>query len=43
MTQITSIEQLREIIPAPSEKAFAKIRDRLCKQGRAFIARCPLR
>lgn len=41
MTQITSIEQLREIIPAPSDKAFAKIRDRLCQQGRAFIARCP--
>jgi PPOX class probable FMN-dependent enzyme len=41
MTQITSIEQLREIIPAPSDKAFAKIRDRLCGQGVALIERCP--
>lgn len=41
MTQITSIEQLREIIPAPSDKAFAKIRDRLCGQGIALVERCP--
>jgi PPOX class probable FMN-dependent enzyme len=41
MTQITTLEQLREIIPAPSDKAFAKIRDRLCGQGIAFIERCP--
>jgi PPOX class probable FMN-dependent enzyme len=41
VTQITSIEQLREIIPAPSDKAFAKIRDRLCGQGIALIERCP--
>lgn len=41
MTQIASIEQLREIIPAPSDKAFAKIRDRLCGQGIALIERCP--
>lgn len=41
MAQITSIEQLREIIPAPSDKAFAKIRDRLCQQGMAFIRRSP--
>ncbi|MEO5586801.1 MAG: pyridoxamine 5'-phosphate oxidase family protein [Novosphingobium sp.] len=41
MTRITSIEQLREIIPAPSDKAFAKIRDRLCGQGIALVERCP--
>jgi PPOX class probable FMN-dependent enzyme len=41
MTQITTMAQLREIIPAPSEKAFAKLRDRLCRQGIAFIERCP--
>jgi uncharacterized protein len=41
MTQITTLEHLRDIIPAPSEKAFAKIRDRLCGQGVAFIERCP--
>ena len=41
MARITSIEQLREIIPAPSAKAFAKIRDRLCGQGIAFVERCP--
>lgn len=41
MPQITTIEQLREIIPAPSEKAFAKIRPKLCGQGVAFIERCP--
>ena len=41
MSQIHSMEQLREIIPAPSQKAFAKIRDRLCGQGIAFIERSP--
>lgn len=41
MTQITTMEQLREIIPAPSEKAFAKIRDRLCPQGKRFIEGSP--
>jgi predicted pyridoxine 5'-phosphate oxidase superfamily flavin-nucleotide-binding protein len=41
MTQITSIEQLREIIFTPNDKAFAKIRDRLCDQGIALIERCP--
>ena len=40
MTQITTLEELREIIPAPSEKAFAKIRDHLCAQGIAFLSRC---
>jgi PPOX class probable FMN-dependent enzyme len=41
MTQITTMAQLREIIPAPSERAFAKLRDRLCGQGIAFVERCP--
>lgn len=41
MPQITTIEELREIIPAPSGKAFAKIRPKLCGQGVAFIERCP--
>lgn len=41
MTQITTLEQLREIIPAPSDRAFAKIRPHVCEQGRAFVARCP--
>ncbi len=41
MAQIMTMEHLREIIPAPSPKAFAKIRDRLCRQGKDFINRCP--
>jgi PPOX class probable FMN-dependent enzyme len=41
MTRITTMQQLREIIPAPSDKAFAKIRDRLCAQAIAFTERCP--
>ncbi|MBW8785918.1 MAG: pyridoxamine 5'-phosphate oxidase family protein [Novosphingobium sp.] len=41
MAQITTMEQLREIIPTPTAKAFAKIRDRLCSQGIAFLERCP--
>lgn len=41
MTQITTPEQLRELIPAPSEKAFAKIRDQLCVQGIEFIRAAP--
>lgn len=41
MSAITTIEQLREIIPAPSERSFAKIRDRLCRQSMAFVARSP--
>src|SRR5687767_9185819 len=40
MPQITTVEQLREIIPAPSAKAFAKIRDHLCAQSIAFLSRC---
>lgn len=41
MARITTLEQLREIIPAPSATAFAKLRDRLCHQGIAFIERSP--
>lgn len=41
MVQITSMAQLRERIPDPGPKASAKLRDRLCDQGRAFIARSP--
>ena len=41
MAQITSLERLREIIPDPGPKAGAKLRDRLCEQGIAFIARSP--
>jgi len=41
MAQIDSLERLREIIPAPSPIGPAKIRDRLCGQGIAFIERCP--
>lgn len=41
MTQITSVEQLREIIPEPSARAAAKLRDRLCGQGIEFIRRSP--
>src|SRR4051812_9915963 len=41
MVQITSLAQLRELIPDPGPKASAKLRDRLCDQGMAFIARSP--
>jgi PPOX class probable FMN-dependent enzyme len=41
MGQILTREALRAIIPEPSPTAFAKIRDRLCDQGMAFIRRCP--
>ncbi|SEO77749.1 MSMEG_1061 family FMN-dependent PPOX-type flavoprotein [Trujillonella endophytica] len=41
MGRISTIEQLREIVPEPSPTAFAKIRDRLCDQGREFLARSP--
>ncbi len=40
MGRITTLEQLREIIPAPSERAFAKIRERLCGQGVEFVGSC---
>jgi PPOX class probable FMN-dependent enzyme len=42
MVQITTMEQIRQIIPDPGPRAGAKLRDRLCDQGIAFIARCPL-
>jgi predicted pyridoxine 5'-phosphate oxidase superfamily flavin-nucleotide-binding protein len=32
---------IAEIIPAPSDRAFAKIRDRLCSQGMDFVRRAP--
>ena len=41
MAQISSMDRLREIIPDPGVKAGAKLRDRLCDQGTAFIARSP--
>lgn len=41
MTQISTLEQLRAIIPDPGPKAGAKLRDRLCDQGIAFIRRSP--
>lgn len=41
MTQITTMEQLRAIIPDPGPKAGAKLRDRLCEQGIPFIRRSP--
>lgn len=41
MTQILTQDALRALIPEPSPAAFAKIRDRLCDQGVAFIRRCP--
>jgi PPOX class probable FMN-dependent enzyme len=41
MTRITTREQLRKIIPEPSEKAFAKIRSQLCEQGIEFVRAAP--
>ena len=41
MPQITSMAQLRALIPDPGPRASAKLRDRLCEQGRAFITRSP--
>jgi PPOX class probable FMN-dependent enzyme len=41
MAQIASFERLREIIPDPGPKAGAKLRDRLCDQGIAFVRRSP--
>ena len=41
MAQITTMEQLRRIIPDPGPRAAAKLRDRLCDQGIAFIRRSP--
>jgi PPOX class probable FMN-dependent enzyme len=41
VAQIQTVDQLRKIIPAPNARAFAKIRDRLCEQGIAFVNRSP--
>lgn len=41
MAQITSVEQLRNIIPDPGPRASAKLRDRLCEQGMAFVRTSP--
>jgi len=41
MAQITTLEQIRQIIPDPGPRAGAKIRDRLCEQGIPFIAASP--
>ena len=41
MAQIQTWEALRALVPEPKPFAFAKIRDRLCEQGIAFIERCP--
>src|SRR5262245_18665695 len=41
MPQITTMEHLRQLIPDPGPKAGAKLRDRLCDQGIAFIKRSP--
>lgn len=41
MAQIRTIERLRELIPDPGPRAGAKLRDRLCEQGIAFIHRSP--
>jgi PPOX class probable FMN-dependent enzyme len=35
------MEALRRLIPDPGPRAGAKLRDRLCDQGIAFIRRCP--
>ncbi|MBS0472544.1 MAG: pyridoxamine 5'-phosphate oxidase family protein [Proteobacteria bacterium] len=41
MAQITSIEQLREIIPEPAGPTKLKVRDHLDEQSIAFIQRSP--
>lgn len=41
MAQITSIEQLREIIPEPAGPTKLKVRDHLDEQSIAFIGRSP--
>jgi PPOX class probable FMN-dependent enzyme len=41
MAQISTMEQLRELIPDPGPRAGAKLRDRLCEQGIAFVRRSP--
>lgn len=41
MARIESVERLREIIVDYGPRGAAKIRDHICEQGRAFIARSP--
>jgi len=41
MAQITTMEALRVLIPAPTPHAAAKLRDRLCEQGIEFIRHSP--
>ncbi|MEO6091894.1 MAG: pyridoxamine 5'-phosphate oxidase family protein [Novosphingobium sp.] len=41
MARIATVERLREIITDYGPRGAAKIRDRICEQGQAFIARCP--
>jgi PPOX class probable FMN-dependent enzyme len=41
MAQITTMEMLRTLIPAPSPRAGAKLRPLLCDQGMSFIRRSP--
>ncbi|MDE2405836.1 MAG: pyridoxamine 5'-phosphate oxidase family protein [Sphingomonadales bacterium] len=41
MERIETIEQLRGLVPAPSDAAFAKIGDGLCEQGLEFVGRSP--
>jgi PPOX class probable FMN-dependent enzyme len=41
MAEITTMEHIRRLIPDPGPRAAAKLRDRLCEQGIAFIRRSP--
>jgi PPOX class probable FMN-dependent enzyme len=41
MAKIETVERLREIITDYGPRGAAKIRDRICEQGVAFIERCP--
>jgi uncharacterized protein len=41
MATIETVERLREIIADYGPRGAAKIRDHICEQGKAFVARCP--
>lgn len=41
MARIATLEDLRRIVPDPGPHAGAKLRDRLCEQGIAFVRRSP--
>lgn len=41
MSEIRTVERLREIIPDYGPRGAAKIRNHICEQGTAFIERCP--